>query len=248
MKSWLSIVSIGLLTACGGGGGSDNGHTEPDQQPSHDVIQIPTLNEALTTQNIQVLSAENGQSGIYILSQEIALSGIDRGISHEKIYSGRVNGTVYGILTSEESVPLSATFSANSSASAAVQDGSLFYELSNGDVNVALNNGEITVLLSNFSGNSLDGHASSVSFNKGALDLNINWYAAGVSPLCGNSQFCGGIVTLSGQDAQYKIPSVDALVDAHGAFYGPKGEEIGGVILVEDTGRMSIQAGFLAHR
>jgi hypothetical protein len=38
-----------------------------------------------------------------------------------------------------------------------------------------------------------------------------------------------------------------AISDAHGAFYGPNGSEVGGVITVEDTGRLLINASFLGQ-
>ncbi|NCW14918.1 MAG: hypothetical protein EBW38_06680, partial [Rhodobacteraceae bacterium] len=64
---------------------------------------------------------------------------------------------------------------------------------------------------------------------------------------CGQNQFCGGTIGLSGNDATNTTPSCNAHIDAHGAFYGPNGSEVGGVITVEDTGRLSINASFLGQ-
>ena len=50
---------------------------------------------------------------------------------------------------------------------------------------------------------------------------------------------------MSGNAAQNKTPSSNATVDAKGAFFGPQANEVGGVIFVEDAGRLSVQASFV---
>ncbi len=65
--------------------------------------------------------------------------------------------------------------------------------------------------------------------------------------LAGATNFAGATIGLSGNDATNTTPSGNAHIDAHGAFYGPNGSEVGGVITVEDTGRLSINASFLGQ-
>ena len=121
----------------------------------------------------------------------------------------------------------SATTLTSSNAIAGIQDGST-----------------LSITLSAFSGTRQTSNGVLTSLNKGDLNLSVQWIGAKLGGSCGQNQFCGGTIWRSGNDATNITPSGNAHIDAHGALYGPNGSEVGGVITVEDIGRLSINASF----
>ena len=134
-----------------------------------------------------------------------------------------------------------------SNAIGGIQDGRTLYDLQNGSVVVSLYPSTVSTTLSAFSGTRQTSNGVITNLNKGELDLSVQWIGANLGGSCGQNQFCGGTIGLSGNDATNTTPSCNAHIDAHGAFYGPNGSEVGGVITVEDTGRLSINASFLGQ-
>lgn len=230
---------VSLMAACGGGASG------PATTPTPSDEQIPSLDQALVTQNVQVFSAKNTGSSVSLISEQLALGSLDRTGAVDQTYSGHANGAVYEILTLLEDMPLSGTLQSQTGATAAIQDDTSQYALYDGTVNVTFSNSKVSATLSDFRGTGQTSGGASESYEKGELDLSIHLTNAALSGECGQSQFCGGSVSMSGNAAQNKTPSSNATVDAKGAFFGPQANEVGGVIFVEDAGRLSVQASFV---
>ena len=243
-KKCIHIITLLALTACGGGGSGTDEQSPSDGSGS--ISRMPTLSEALSKQNIRVLDVVVNGAVLNAQSSETTLGAINRNGGSEQIYSGRVNGKIYGIATPFGELPVTATLT-SSNAIAGIQDGSALYDLQNGTVVVSLYPSSVSTTLSAFSGTRHTSNGVITNLNKGDLDLSVQWVAANLGGSCGQNQFYGGTIGLSGNDATNTTPSGNAHIDAHGAFYGPNGSEVGGVITVEDTGRLSIIASFLGQ-
>ena len=157
-----------------------------------------------------------------LISEQLALGSLDRTGAVDQTYSGHANGAVYGILTPLEDMPLSGTLQSQTGATAAIQDDTSQYALYDGTVNVTFSNSKVSATLSDFRGTGQTSGGASNSYEKGELDLSIHLTNAALSGACGQSQFCGGSVSLSGNAAQNKTPSSNATVDAKGTFLAPK--------------------------
>ncbi|MFG5384138.1 transferrin-binding protein-like solute binding protein [Yoonia sp. R2-816] len=151
---------------------------------------------------------------------------------------------IFGVPTNLSEVPDSgtATYDGVGSASIQIIDGTSFYELiGSASIDVNFAQGDIDMTFSDLNGQRRDGVAAPVDVSNVAV-VHVN-DAALV-----DGQFSGGVAEFSSTEVSAALSGTE-VVTTSGGFFGPNGDEIGGVLLIDDTsgaGTLLVQGSFVA--
>ena len=214
------------LVACGGS----------DRTPLFEPTNFQT---AVNTQTITVLRAD-GSTGQVLVSTETFGTLT---LAKEQTYSGLLsNGSVAGLETLSADVPTAGTLTYSGSSSAVINDGVHFYELSGSSsatLTLTESSSDLDVTLSGFSGERTDAVTAEVTVVS-TSDIEITWQDA----LLTGNRLNGGTVDITNTAATL---SGSQIVNAYGVLFGPSGEELGGLISVDDASNLEVTAGFIAE-
>ena len=222
------------LAACGGGGTSDGG--------GGPIVSPPptTFQNATPTQTVTVLRTDGTTMQVNISTEYFSTLSV----ASAQTYSGMLSdGAVAGLETQTSKVPNSGTFQYTGGSSAVINDGSHFYELSgtsSATLTLANSSSDLDVTLSGFSGQRTDAGTGAVTTVPNS-DIAITWQNATLT----GSRLGGGEVNVSNTAATL---SGNASVNVAGSLFGPSGEELGGLISVNDPGNLEVSAGFIARK
>ena len=232
----VKLATIGFfavtLIGCGGGGTSADGGTNS--------IVSPTFQNAAAAQTVTVFRADGNSAKITVSTETFD----SLNIATEQTYSGLLsNGDVAGIETIVANIPTSGTFSYTGSSVAIINDGSYLYELegtSRATLTLSESSSDLNVTLSEFSGSRTDTtNATKTPINKS--EISIMWQDV---ELIG-SELGGGTVNVIGAAATI---SGGANIDVAGSIFGNAGEELGGLISVNDPDNLEVTAGFIGKQ
>ena len=154
---------------------------------------------------------------------------------------------IVGIPTDASQLPRSGTASYTGTNSTELQiiDGSAVFDLL-GDTDVSVEFSapqKLSVTLSNLDGTRANGLTPTGSVSNVAV-VSIN------DATIANGRFSGGTAEFSSTQISAALSGAE-IVSSSGAFFGPSGEELGGVLLIDDTsgsGSLLIQGSFTAKK
>ena len=138
---------------------------------------------------------------------------------------------VVGIPTAIADLPVTATYSGTTNFS--IVDGTSFYELV-GSASVAANfgAGNLDATFSSLDGTRKDGVSAPQNVT------NVATVSINNADISGNT-FSGGTAGLSSTQITTDLTGTE-VVDTSGGFYGPNADEVGGVVLIDDTSTGSL--------
>ncbi len=261
-----SAIALGLMAACGGGGGTDPDPSpstfptfrDTDSQETSDLAAASLNSAARSTAGLSgTLNRGADRATIGNLSgdinadrSEVELSGggtlklqwEDNEYSSRYVAEGQGFDRTIGIIgavTSSADLPTSnATY--NGTTTLTIQDGGSLFDVSGSAEIVAdFGSGDVTTTLDDLDGTRVNGlNLSNVS--------NVATITITDSDISG-ATFDGGDVSITSSQLSNLGSSADSSLD--GAFFGPEGEEVGGVLVVDDTdsGDLVIFGDFIAN-
>jgi hypothetical protein len=138
---------------------------------------------------------------------------------------------VVGIPTAIADLPVTATYSGTTNFS--IVDNTSFYELvGTASVTANFGAGSLDATFSSLDGTRTDGVSATQNVS------NVATVSINDAVISGNT-FSGGTADLSSTQITTDLTGAE-LVDTSGGFYGPNADEVGGVVLIDDTGTGSL--------
>ena len=219
------VFCAAILAACGGGGGGA-------------IVSTPaSFQNASGTQAVTVLRADRSPMVINVSTEFFG----DLIFDTEQIYSGlESTGGVVGIETSIANVATTGIFNYSGVSVVLISDSENNYSVegtSIAQLTLTDSSSDLDLRLSGFSEGSCTGVVGICAPN----DIVITWIGAELT----GSRLGGGLINITGTAAPL---SENALTGGSGILFGPSGEEIGGMIYVDDPSILLVNASFIAKQ
>jgi hypothetical protein len=235
---WFLIVAYALsLSACGGSGGG----VSYDGGGNSNVPVPTTLQNSGGAQQLTIFSASGAP--VQVARSTSTFGEIDLTGANQKVYAASLpNGNIVGLETAASGVPATGIFTYTGGSTAVINDGDHFYDIIGNAVAtltfVDKSSGDLDVTLSGFNGDrtaAADGKTTQGTFSA----ISITWQNAS---LCNSTQFCNGTVSVLGTSA---TTTSSATVDNEAALFGSNGQELGGIIDINEPGVLEATTSFV---